>query len=106
MIIFIQVSFACLKIMALFPLPLVEQVSDLFRWQHQHPEHGNLPWMQDTLPILASCIPIYHTTSAPEPLTATEEKDLKLAEDRLRTLCKACEANCLLLLIDAEYINS
>lgn len=98
-------SFACVKITALCPLPLLERVSDLLRWHHQHPDHGNLPWMQDTLPILASCSPTYHTTSAPEPLTATEEKDLKLAEDRLRTLCKACEANSLPLLIDAEYTS-
>ncbi|GLJ42502.1 hypothetical protein SUGI_0880940 [Cryptomeria japonica] len=100
-----SVSFACVKITALCPLPLLERVSDLLRWRHLHPDQISLPWMQDTLPILAPSSPTYHTFTAPEPLTATEEKHLKLAEERLRTLCKSCEENSLPLLIDAEYTS-
>ncbi|KAH9324368.1 hypothetical protein KI387_004546, partial [Taxus chinensis] len=100
-----SVSFACVKITAICPLLLLERVSDLLRWQHRQNDNVSLPWMQDTLPILAPSSPTYHTTSAPESLTATEETDLKLAEDRLLTLCKACEENSLPLLIDAEYTS-
>ncbi|KAH9324366.1 hypothetical protein KI387_004544, partial [Taxus chinensis] len=100
-----SVSFSCVKITALCPLPLLERVSDLLRWRHRHPDQVNLPWMQDTLPILAPSSPVYHTTSAPPPLTANEERDFRLAEERLRRLCKACEENSLPLLIDAEYTS-
>eukprot|EP01018_Ginkgo_biloba_P034595 Gb_14261 [translate_table: standard] len=99
-----SVSFACVKITAICPLHLLERVSDLLRWQHRHPEFS-LPWKQETLPILAPHSPTYHTFSAPEPLSETEEKELRLAEKRLHTLCKACEENSLPLLIDAEYTS-
>uniref|UniRef100_A0A0C9S838 Proline dehydrogenase n=2 Tax=Wollemia nobilis TaxID=56998 RepID=A0A0C9S838_9CONI len=99
-----SVSFACVKITALCPLPLLERVSDLLRWRHSHPEQ-RLLWLHDTLPILAPSSPTYHTAKPPAPLTDAEERDLRLAEERLHTLCKACEESALPLLVDAEYTS-
>eukprot|EP01018_Ginkgo_biloba_P034593 Gb_14263 [translate_table: standard] len=99
-----SVSFACVKITALCPLHLLERASDLLRWQHSHPDFS-LPWKQDTLPTLASTSPTYHTPCPPHPLSESEEKDLRLAEERLDKLCRACEENNLPLLIDAEYTS-
>ncbi|KAH7278970.1 hypothetical protein KP509_38G067100 [Ceratopteris richardii] len=96
------VSFSCVKLTALCPLPLLERISSLLRWQHMHPD-VNLPWREDVLPFLVDESPLYHVTSQPEPLTQDEERDLDMAKNRLWKLCKACDVAGLPLLVDAEY---
>ncbi|MCO5551540.1 hypothetical protein L7F22_005044 [Adiantum nelumboides] len=99
-----SVSFSCVKMTALCPLPLLERISSLLRWQHMHVEF-TLPWREDVLPVLVDESPMYHVRTPPEPLTAEEEHDLLLAKDRLWRLCRACEEANLPLLIDAEYTS-
>ncbi|XP_065630538.1 proline dehydrogenase 2, mitochondrial [Quercus suber] len=99
---FQQVSFVIVKISAICPMNLLERVSDLLRWQHKNPSF-NLPWKLDTLPILSSISPTYHTLHRPEPLTLDEEHDFQLAHQRLLKICQKClEAN-VPLTIDAEH---
>ncbi|XP_030952758.1 proline dehydrogenase 2, mitochondrial-like isoform X2 [Quercus lobata] len=96
------VSFVIVKISAICPMNLLGRVSDLLRWQHKNPSF-NLPWKLDTLPILSSISPTYHTLHRPEPLTLDEEHDLQLAHQRLLKICQKClEAN-VPLTIDAEH---
>ena len=99
-----QVSFSCVKVTALCPLPLLERVSSLIRWQHMHAEF-KLPWLDDTLPLLADSSPTYLVSSQPPPLTDEEESDLQMAKKRIRTLCQECEKASLPLLVDAEYTS-
>ncbi|KAM4123904.1 hypothetical protein ACB094_01G191900 [Castanea mollissima] len=97
-----SVSFVIVKISAICPMNLLERVSDLLRWQHKNPSF-NLPWKLDTLPILSSISPTYHTLQRPEPLTLEEEHDLQLGHQRLLKICQKClEAN-VPLTIDAEH---
>ncbi|KAH7434114.1 hypothetical protein KP509_06G000700 [Ceratopteris richardii] len=96
------VSFSCVKITALCPLPLLERISSLLRWQHMHPDF-KLLWQEDVLPIFTDESPMYHVKSPPDPLTNQEEQHLTLAKDRLWKLCRACDEAGLPLLIDAEY---
>ncbi|KAG9448674.1 hypothetical protein H6P81_008639 [Aristolochia fimbriata] len=99
-----SVSFGCVKISAICPISLLERVSDLLRW-HQKDPSFDLPWKIDSLPILSSSSPIYHTRSKPDHLTEAEEQDLQLAHQRLSKLCQKCLENNLPLLIDAEYTS-
>ncbi|KAI5068475.1 hypothetical protein GOP47_0016820 [Adiantum capillus-veneris] len=99
-----SVSFSCVKMTALCPLPLLEKISSLLRWKHMHAEF-KLPWREDVLPLLVSESPMYHVRAPPEPLTAEEEHNLCLAKDRLWRLCGACEDAKLPLLVDAEYTS-
>lgn len=65
----------------------------------------NLPWKLETLPILCSVSPFYHTPKKPDPLTPEEERDLQLAYDRMFQICqKSLDFN-RPLLIDAEETN-
>lgn len=99
-----SVSYSCVKMTALCPLPLLERISSLLRWQHIHAEFS-LPWKEDVLPLLVGESPIYHVRAPPEPLTEREQHDLHLVKDRLWRLCRACEEASLPLLIDAEYTS-
>ncbi|XP_068638816.1 proline dehydrogenase 1, mitochondrial-like [Aristolochia californica] len=99
-----SVSFACVKISAICPISLLERVSDLLRWNQKNP-YFDLPWQIDSLPILSSSSPIYHTRSKPDNLTEAEEHDLQLARLRLSKLCQKCVEKKLPLLIDAEYTS-
>lgn len=97
-----SVSFVVVKITAICPLNLLERASDLLRWQQKDPSL-NLPWKDNTLPILSDSSPLYHTLQKPEPLTSEEEQHLLLAQERLLKLCQECvEAN-VPLVIDAEH---
>ncbi|CAI5470622.1 unnamed protein product [Closterium sp. Yama58-4] len=107
-----MVSFACVKITALCPLPVLERVSELLRWDHKLSFSSTssssasvpMPWHRPSLPILAPESPTYFTpTSAPSPLTPSEEAAITSAHDRLRKICDACAEGGLPLLIDAEY---
>lgn len=99
-----SVSFLIVKITAICPMELVERVSDLLRWQYKDPSF-NLPWKQDTLPILSDSSPTYQTLKKPEPLTPEEERDLQLGHQRLLKICQKCvEAN-VPLAVDAEYTS-
>ncbi|CAI5521749.1 unnamed protein product [Closterium sp. Naga37s-1] len=107
-----MVSFACVKITALCPLPVLERVSELLQWDHKlsssSPSSSStsvpMPWRRPSLPILAPESPTYFTpSSAPSPLTASEEAAITSAHDRLRKICDACAEGRLPLLIDAEY---
>ncbi|KAF3780801.1 putative proline dehydrogenase [Nymphaea thermarum] len=99
-----EVSFACVKITAICPIRLLERVSDLLRWQHRHPSF-HLPWKVDCMPILTDSSPLYHTRSAPPPLSDKEEADLQLAHKRLERLASKCSELYLPLLVDAEYTS-
>ncbi|CAN6477515.1 unnamed protein product [Victoria cruziana] len=99
-----SVSFACVKITAICPIRLLERVSDLLRWKHRHPSH-HLPWKVDCLSILTDSSPLYHTRSAPPPLSDKEEADLQLAHQRLERLAGKCSELYLPLLVDAEYTS-
>ncbi|CAI5962375.1 unnamed protein product [Closterium sp. NIES-64] len=107
-----MVSFACVKITALCPLPVLERVSELLRWDHKLSSSSStssaasvpMPWRRPSLPILALESPTYFTpTSAPSPLTPSEEAAITSAHNRLRKICDACADGRLPLLIDAEY---
>ncbi|CAI5525741.1 unnamed protein product, partial [Closterium sp. Naga37s-1] len=112
-----MVSFACVKITALCPLPVLERVSELLRWGHKLASSSSslssspsssasvpMPWRRPSLPILAPESPTYFTpSSAPSPLTASEAAAISSAHDRLRKICDACGEGHLPLLIDAEY---
>lgn len=99
-----SVSFSCVKMTALCPIPLLERISSLLRWQHMNAGF-KLPWKEEVLPLLAEESPLYHVQSAPEPLTDEEERDLQLAKERLWKLCRACDEASLPLLVDAEYTS-
>ncbi|MQL94333.1 hypothetical protein Taro_026995 [Colocasia esculenta] len=99
-----SVSFACVKITAICPVTLLERVSDLLRWEQKDPS-SVLPWRRHSLPVLSDSSPLYHTPSAPPPLSSKEEHDLQLAHQRLATLCARCAEFNLPLLIDAEYVS-
>ncbi|KAJ7535493.1 hypothetical protein O6H91_12G036400 [Diphasiastrum complanatum] len=99
-----SVSFSCVKITALAPLRLLERVSQLIRWQHRSPGFP-LAWKEDGLPLLAPSSPTYHVQIAPKHLTAEEEVDLHLAQQRIHKLCKICQEYDLPLLVDAEYTS-
>ncbi|CAI5471166.1 unnamed protein product [Closterium sp. Yama58-4] len=115
-----MVSFACVKITALCPLPVLERVSELLRWDHKLSSSSSsstssaptssssasvpMPWRRPSLPILAPESPTYFTpSSAPSPLTPSEEAAITSAHNRLRKICDACTEGKLPLLIDAEY---
>lgn len=89
------------KITAICPMALLERMSDLLRWQQKDPSFI-LPWKQDCLPIFSESSPLYHTQKRPEPLTAEEESDLQLANQRLQELCQKCVQGNMPLLVDAE----
>ncbi|CAJ1937219.1 unnamed protein product [Sphenostylis stenocarpa] len=97
-----SVSFVIVKITAICPMPLLERLSDLLRWQQKHPSFV-LPWKQDSLPIFAESSPLYHTQKRPKPLTPEEESDLQLANQRLLKLGQKCEEANMPLLVDAEH---
>ncbi|KAM0949534.1 putative proline dehydrogenase [Dioscorea sansibarensis] len=99
-----SVSFACVKVTAICPITLLERVSDLLRWE-QKKKTTDLPWKSHSIPILSPSSPLYHTPSSPPPLSETEEQDLRLAEERLVTLCLRCSDFNVPLLIDAEYTS-
>ncbi|XP_031493045.1 proline dehydrogenase 1, mitochondrial-like [Nymphaea colorata] len=99
-----SVSFACVKITAICPIRLLERVSDLLRWQHKNPS-VHLPWKVDCMPVLTDSSPLYHTRSAPPPLSDEEEADLQLAHKRLERLARKCSELYLPLLVDAEYTS-
>ncbi|XP_042494681.1 proline dehydrogenase 2, mitochondrial-like [Macadamia integrifolia] len=99
-----SVSFACVKITAICPIKLLERVSDLLRWELKDPSL-HLPWKTETLPMLCESSPLYHTLKRPDPLTAEEEQDLQLAQQRLRSLSQRCLEINLPLLVDAEYTS-
>ncbi|KAK9683270.1 hypothetical protein RND81_10G128100 [Saponaria officinalis] len=101
MIFVLQISFVIVKISAICPMNLLERLSDLLRWEKQNPNF-NLPWKQNSLPILSNLSPLYHTLSKPDPLTRHEEADLKLAHERLTKLCQRCLELNVPLTIDAE----
>ncbi|CAN6288841.1 unnamed protein product [Urochloa humidicola] len=92
----------CIKITALCPIALLEKTSDLLRWQKKHPSFP-LPWKAHSFPILSDSSPLYLTSSEPPPLTAEEERELSLAHERLLSVCAACAAHGIPLLVDAEY---
>ncbi|KAL9226576.1 hypothetical protein vseg_002373 [Gypsophila vaccaria] len=96
-----SISFVIVKISAICPMPLLERLSDLLRWEKQNPSF-NLPWKQNSLPILSDLSPFYHTLTKPNPLTRHEEEDLKLAQERLAKLCQRCLELNVPLTIDAE----
>ncbi|XP_057970975.1 proline dehydrogenase 2, mitochondrial [Malania oleifera] len=97
-------SFVIVKITAICPMPLLERVSDLLRWEHKDPSF-HLPWKLNTLPIFSQSSPLYHTSRKPDPLTAEEEKNLQLAHQRLLKLCQRCQELNVPLAIDAEYTS-
>ncbi|XP_020593864.1 proline dehydrogenase 1, mitochondrial-like isoform X2 [Phalaenopsis equestris] len=100
-----SVSFACVKITAICPIPLLERISDLLRWEKKHPSF-HLPWKRPSLPILTNFSLLHHPLPAPPPsLTSEEELQLQLAHSRLLTLCKRCAESNLPLLVDAEYAS-
>ncbi|XP_043700625.1 proline dehydrogenase 2, mitochondrial-like [Telopea speciosissima] len=99
-----SVSFACVKITAICPIKLLERVSDLLRWEQKDPSL-HLPWKTETFPLLSESSPLYHTLKRPNPLTAEEEQELQLAQQRLTSLCQRCLETNLPLLIDAEYTS-
>ncbi|KAM0880538.1 hypothetical protein ACQ4PT_033488 [Festuca glaucescens] len=92
----------CIKITALCPIALLEKTSDLLRWQHKHPSL-QLPWKQHSFPILSDSSPLYFTPSEPVPLTAEEERELRLAHGRLLAVGARCAEHDIPLLVDAEY---
>ncbi|GJP39248.1 hypothetical protein CLOM_g23638 [Closterium sp. NIES-68] len=102
-----MVSFACVKITALCPLPVLERVSSLLRWDHKLSSSSSsvpMPWRRPSLPILTPESPTYFTpSSTPSPLTPSESAAITSAHDRLRKICDACAEGGLPLLIDAEY---
>lgn len=98
------VTFACVKITAICPIALLERVSHLLRWEKKDPSFS-LPWKAHSMPLLSESSPLYRTPSMPTPLTDTEEHDLRLAMQRLFTLCKRCSGINLPILIDAEYTS-
>ncbi|KAJ6840718.1 proline dehydrogenase 2, mitochondrial-like [Iris pallida] len=98
------VSFACVKITAICPISLLERMSDLLRWEKKDPSF-RLPWKSHSMPLLSQSSPLYQTPSTPTPLTEPEEHDLRLALQRLRTLCQRCAEINLPILIDAEYTS-
>ncbi|KAJ8751730.1 hypothetical protein K2173_025903 [Erythroxylum novogranatense] len=99
-----SVSFVAVKVTAICPLNLLEQLSNLLRWQQKDPSF-NLPWKHDTFPIFADSSPLYHTLKEPEPLTPQAEHDLQLGMQRLWKICQRClEAN-VPLAIDAEHTS-
>ncbi|KAK7273216.1 hypothetical protein RIF29_14265 [Crotalaria pallida] len=97
-----SVSFVIVKITAICPMRLLERMSDLLRWQQKDPSF-NLPWKNDSFPIFSESSPLYHTRKRPEPLTAEEESDLELANQRLLELCQKCVQANIPLLVDAEH---
>ncbi|KAH9625244.1 hypothetical protein KSS87_016281 [Heliosperma pusillum] len=96
-----SISFVIVKISAICPMPLLERLSDLLRWEKQDPSF-HLPWKQNSLPILSDSSPLYHTLTKPESLTRQEEKDLELAHERLTKLCQRCLELNVPLAVDAE----
>lgn len=95
-------SFIIAKITAIWPMKVLERVSDLLRWQHKRP-WLRLPWKVKSLPVLAESSPTYHTRSEPPPLSSEEERDLRLGHERLDRLCRECADAGLPLSIDAEH---
>ncbi|KAH9622895.1 hypothetical protein KSS87_010084 [Heliosperma pusillum] len=96
-----SISFVIVKISAICPMALLERLSDLLRWQKQDPSF-QLPWKQNSLPILSDSSPLYHTLTKPDPLTPQEEEDLRLTHDRLTKLCQRCLELNVPLTVDAE----
>ncbi|MCO5551507.1 hypothetical protein L7F22_005011 [Adiantum nelumboides] len=99
-----SVSFACIKITAICPVPLLERVSNLLRFQHIHPSF-NLPWQEKDLPVFAHESPMYCLQNQPEPLSPEEEKIFAKAKERLWQLCKESRNVGVPLLVDAEYAS-
>eukprot|EP00897_Mesotaenium_endlicherianum_P005026 jgi/Mesen1/4551/ME000232S03804 len=124
------VSYACVKLTALAPLPLLERLAGLLRWQHSQPEQQKqaaaaAAWMQPSLPVLAPSSPPWRASgalpitagcafryaqpqqqqqlAAPEPLSDSELQALQRCRARLKAVCDACAAHGVPLLIDAEY---
>ncbi|KAH6832184.1 Methylenetetrahydrofolate reductase family protein [Perilla frutescens var. hirtella] len=95
------VSFVVVKITAICPIQLLKRVSDLLRWEHKD-KSMNLPWKLKSFPLLSDSSPFYHTPQRPEPLTAEEEEDLKIAYSRMSQICKSSIEASLPILIDAE----
>lgn len=99
-----SVSFACVKITAICPVPLLERISDLLRWQYMHPNF-QLSWKEASLPLFASESPIFYMHNQPQPLSPEEEKSLLMAKRRLWQLCKEAQNVGIPLLVDAEYTS-
>ncbi|CAN0916267.1 Proline dehydrogenase 2, mitochondrial [Linum grandiflorum] len=103
-----SVSFVAVKMTAICPLPLLERISDLLRWQQRLSASAlkfHLPWKQSScsLPIFSESSPLYHTLTQPPQLTPQEEQDLQLSHNRLNILCQRCsQSNNLSITIDAE----
>ncbi|RRT65092.1 hypothetical protein B296_00030949, partial [Ensete ventricosum] len=89
-------------ITALCPISLLERTSDLLRWKQKDPTF-ELPWITHSFPILCDSSPLYLTPSVPDPLTETEELDLRVAQQRLSKICHRCAEAGIPLVIDAEY---
>eukprot|EP00249_Psilotum_nudum_P017958 c26571_g1_i3 orf=245-1777(-) len=99
-----SVSFSCVKITAICPLPLLERISNLLRWQHKHASF-NLPWKDECLPLLAPESPTYHVQRQPDSLSEDEQRDILAAKERLWKLCKESDHAGLPLLVDAEHTS-
>ena len=97
-----QVSFACVKITALCPLPVLERAAAVLRWHSKHPSQP-VPWLLPSLPVLAPDSP--SLPEQPPPLSADEEGQVARAYGRLKHICDTCRAQKLPLLIDAEYTD-
>ncbi|XP_073526408.1 uncharacterized protein [Phyllobates terribilis] len=97
-----SVSSVIVKITAIYPIPLLQRVSDLLRWEQRNPSSIKLPWKQSTLPIFSDSTPLYHTQTQPEPLTPEEEKDLELGNQRLNKICTRCAELDVPVTVDAE----
>eukprot|EP00271_Cylindrocystis_brebissonii_P018517 TRINITY_DN528_c0_g2_i1.p1 TRINITY_DN528_c0_g2~~TRINITY_DN528_c0_g2_i1.p1 ORF type:complete len:745 (+),score=104.35 TRINITY_DN528_c0_g2_i1:620-2854(+) len=103
-----SVSFACVKITALCPLPTLTRMSSLIRRHHFDPSSPPPPWLLPSLPVLTSDSPRYHDTAAGPnlaPLLPEEERQVAEAYARLQQICRACEEQQLPLLVDAEYTS-
>ncbi|CAD5171697.1 unnamed protein product [Musa acuminata subsp. malaccensis] len=94
----------CVKITAICPISLLERASDLLRWKQKDPTF-QLPWSTHSFPILCDSSPLYLTPSVPDPLTETQELDLRLAQQRLSKICHRCAEAGIPLVIDAEYAS-
>ncbi|KAL6572824.1 hypothetical protein OROHE_002300 [Orobanche hederae] len=95
------VSFVVVKITAICPPKLLKRVSDLLRWEYKD-NSLHLPWKLRSFPVFSDSSPFYHTPNRPHPLTPDEERDLRLAYERMNKICERALVSNIPLLIDAE----
>jgi len=100
------VKFVPLKVTSLMPPHLLERLTELLRYQSEHPSEGgalNREWnpKPSSAPV-KSFPPGYDPNKSPAPLSPEELKLLNDALTRLSTICEAAQKAKIRLLIDAE----